>query len=384
MAPAAPANTRLHRCEALPPQQRSPEAASFLQSAQLLQQIPCLLPLNREGRPLAPAPPLHQQALAFALAAAADSISPQAPPLASQLQLGAGCNLAELVTSLLNRDRHGSYLSSLPASLEAQMRTLAAGAGAALLAQAPDSPKACLLAAYCALAADGSFSGGAAARRRALQLYRRAHELARQQRSDYFRVRAACGWLMLAATATNVGSATQASHLDAALAAHQRASSALRRCSRVLPLVWVSTLKGSMAIASQLQPSAEAQLRQLAGRAHAAPPAAAPPQDASAPGKRQTTGTQRRALRSGLVKAAGAAVEAAASAGEAVEAGARCCGCQRTALGLRRCARCHAAWFCSRECQVAAWPLHKLECRCRPASFDGEPARASSSSASPP
>ncbi|KAL4449507.1 hypothetical protein ABPG77_007151 [Micractinium sp. CCAP 211/92] len=339
---------KLRRCEALPLEERSPEASAFLQAVQLLQQIPDLLPLDAEGRP-APAPPLHQQALAFALAAAVDSISPQAPPLAShvrcrlraylailaetakealdgaagaaatlvppraeastavrrdtdsvggvgyaagslpsgpsslpqlaillvqyaaaveqaeaasvaydaaralpaycqlaglagclaqpawqaavdaqlaeltavaqtrqlaaqqaerlqpevaqpttslapplltaaRLRFAASCTLSGLVSSMLNGSRQGGFLSGLPAAQEARLRALAASAGAALLEQAPSSPRACLLAAYCALAADGSFTGGAAARRRALQLYQRAHELACRQRSDYFQV----------------------------------------------------------------------------------------------------------------------------------------------------------------------------------------------------
>lgn len=73
---------RLHRCEALPAEQRSPEASAFLQAVQLLQQVPDLLPLDPQGQPVL-APPLHQQVLAFAMAAAADSVAPQAPPLAS-------------------------------------------------------------------------------------------------------------------------------------------------------------------------------------------------------------------------------------------------------------------------------------------------------------
>lgn len=366
---------RLQRCQSLSAEERSPEAVAFLQAVQVLQQVPHLLPLGPEGRPPAPAPPLHQQALAFALAAAADSISPQAPPLASharrhlhaylaplaalaeaaladaaaaeaapaspslaaiaeagtgrastssrgeaagslspapgslsilasllvryaaaveqaeaaslawdaagalpayvelaglaaclahpawqavvdaqlaelsaaavcqqaaaqlggqvaeewgaaqsdgsalragraqqaaatltgagaapplsaaRLRFAANCALAELASSMLNGDRQGSFLRGLPASREVQLRAMAAGAGEALLAQAPDSPKACLLAAYCALSADGSFAGSSAARRRALQLYRRASELARQQRSDYFQV-GSRGWFL--------------------------------------------------------------------------------------------------------------------------------------------------------------------------------------------
>ena len=174
----------------------------------------------------------------------------------------------------------------------------------------------------------------------------------------HLQVRAACGWLMLAATATNVGSAAQAAHLEASLAAHQRAGSALRRCCRLLPMVWVSTLKGSLAISAQLLRSAQAQLRQLTGSAHDAAPAAAPacaiPAAGGAPaaaaaaaaGKRPLTGAQRRALRSGLVKAAGAAMKAAATSGAAAEASTQCCACKRSAVGLRLCAGCGAARYC--------------------------------------
>lgn len=160
---------------------------------------------------------------------------------------------------------------------------------------------------------------------------------------------------MLASTATSVGSATQAAHLEASLAAHRRAASALRRCQRLLPLVWVSTLRGSMAIASQLLPSADAQLGQLASTARTAPPAALPSQAVSgrgpaaaagAGGKRQLTGAQRRGLRANLGKAAGAAMEAAASAADALDASMQCCGCRRCAVGLRLCARCGEARYC--------------------------------------
>lgn len=29
---------------------------------------------------------------------------------------------------------------------------------------------------------------------------------------------------------------------------------------------------------------------------------------------------------------------------------------------LKRCAGCHAAWYCHRDCQKAAWKLHKKQC----------------------
>lgn len=40
-----------------------------------------------------------------------------------------------------------------------------------------------------------------------------------------------------------------------------------------------------------------------------------------------------------------------------------CAGCNQQAVGLRRCARCHSASYCSRECQAAHWQQHKHECQ---------------------
>ena len=39
-----------------------------------------------------------------------------------------------------------------------------------------------------------------------------------------------------------------------------------------------------------------------------------------------------------------------------------CLNCGASGAGLKRCSRCHAAWFCSRACQRAYWPFHKAEC----------------------
>ena len=43
------------------------------------------------------------------------------------------------------------------------------------------------------------------------------------------------------------------------------------------------------------------------------------------------------------------------------------CGCDNAQKRLSRCSRCKAVYFCSRECQAAAWPTHKGECKPTPA-----------------
>ncbi len=46
-----------------------------------------------------------------------------------------------------------------------------------------------------------------------------------------------------------------------------------------------------------------------------------------------------------------------------------CCGCPKSVCDqcgqvakLSGCGRCRKAWYCSKECQTAAWPMHKAEC----------------------
>lgn len=167
----------------------------------------------------------------------------QPPPglTARQLQLAAASALAELVSALLNNCGHHSRPAAAASTEQlARLRGVAAGAAAALLRLAPDSPKACLLAAFCVLASDGSYRGQPGAQQQALHLYHKSFEMARQQTpagSPYWTVRTAAGWVMLAAVAP----AVQHSQLEAALAAFQQAEAALALCRRQrwLPAMWL-------------------------------------------------------------------------------------------------------------------------------------------------
>ncbi|KAL9313569.1 hypothetical protein ACSQ67_019021 [Phaseolus vulgaris] len=40
----------------------------------------------------------------------------------------------------------------------------------------------------------------------------------------------------------------------------------------------------------------------------------------------------------------------------------RCDGCLTTSNVLRRCSRCHVAYYCRTACQRSEWKLHRLEC----------------------
>ncbi len=54
----------------------------------------------------------------------------------------------------------------------------------------------------------------------------------------------------------------------------------------------------------------------------------------------------------------------------------RCSGCGKKEFGaapFKRCGRCRAAIYCSKECQKRQWPAHKLSCRPAPEGKRGNP-----------
>ena len=264
------------------------------------------------------------------LAALAPPGAPELSLSARQLQLAACTVLAGAAASLLNDDQKLQRLGGASPAQVLQLRALAAAAGAALLRLGPGSPRACLLAAYAALGADASYRGDTRAQRRALALYRRAHDLAAEQGSDYWAVRAAAGWVMLAAVASPAalpGAAAQ--ELQAAVAAFEHAqAAALPRCRRHLPSLWVATLAGSLSIARKLLPTARSQL--------AAAVAAA---DKS----------QQQRQRPDTGGAAPSAKEHTGCSGACCNTG--CNGCRHSAATALRWLRCHGSWP-AQLCQV--------------------------------
>lgn len=107
---------------------------------------------------------------------------------------------------------------------------------------------------------------------------------------------------------------------------HTACNSSTPACP-ALPNSLKQTLSGAMSVARQLLPSAQAQLHSMSPTPHKS--------------VRPLTGTQRRAQKASLQKAAGAAVQAAAEAGAQLPQ--RCAHCGKAAVGLRRCAQCRRA-----------------------------------------
>jgi ankyrin repeat protein len=48
-----------------------------------------------------------------------------------------------------------------------------------------------------------------------------------------------------------------------------------------------------------------------------------------------------------------------------LEARTHCANPDCSGAGLKKCAKCLEVFFCSKECQVAAWPAHKADCKRR-------------------
>lgn len=123
---------------------------------------------------------------------------------------------------------------------------------------------------------------------------------------------------------------------------HTACNSNTPACPAV-PALLKQTLSGAMSVARQLLPSAQAQLHSMSPAPHKS--------------VRPLTGTQRRAQKASLQKAAGAAVQAAAEAGAQLPQ--RCAHCGQAAVGLRRCAQCRRA-----EASYCRWARYGVVVPC--------------------
>lgn len=176
--------------------------------------------------------------------------------------------------------------------------------------------------------------------------------------------------------------------LEAAAAAFQLAQPALNSCKSLLPEEWVAATQAVIDAAKQLLPGIEAQLRYLHQASRSDGGGGSSSGDAAA-----GENVELAALARAAMEARSAATHAFLSSSNPEQI-AHCCGCGKVAVGLRRCAGCRRAQYCrcgaaaqalavqkegpqamstalaylplpacSRECQVAAWASHKLECR---------------------
>lgn len=154
-------------------------------------------------------------------------------------------------------------------------------------------------------------------------------QLAQRQRSDYWQCRfAALAMVCAAGCRTPLKPAL----LARAVKTFQHAEPALKRCRRLLPEEWTKFQQARINLAKSLLPSIRARAR--LGKRTARDQAAL---DANRESIDQCLGIKERRE--------------------------TCSGCDQEAVGLRACARCRAARYCCRECQVAHWPQHKHECR---------------------
>lgn len=259
----------------------------------------------------------------------------QAPLNVQQLQYVCCCLAslsADTLRSGLNLARQAAGQGvSLPPSFgrvapsAAALESLqAAGAccAATVLQLEPDNPKSHCIAAFSA-STQATRTGHIG---RAIEHSMQAYRLAAGQRNDWALAYSAHWAVVCTAGAVSMGTSfVSGSMIRAALEAHQQAELALCRCKHVLPKLWIDVLQ----IADN-----EPRIRHLQAALQGQHP---PPLTPTAARMQRTF--------------------------ERVERAAACDGCGQSAVGLRRCARCRQAQYCSAECQRQHWKVHKRECR---------------------
>ncbi|PRW56672.1 SET and MYND domain-containing protein [Chlorella sorokiniana] len=304
---------RLQRAMAIPPEQRDPAVHAFVTSVQLMSAADALLPLTADGQPALPADTLAgQQAEVQAVALA----------------------VTATYTACLAPQWEGKAQSRLRRYLDRRMRLADASS-----LEAAYLPALQPLATALALFLTGNLPADALV---AINLYKLAlnklvppstiaRQLQQQARANLCSLCSGCG----------------------------KEAIGLRRCARCKQTAYCSR---------ECQPAGAEFFRRRLQRAMAIPPEQRDPAVHAF-----VTSVQLMRAADELLPLT-AAGEPALPA-DALETQLReaqqdsvnerhvCSGCGRQAIGLRRCARCKQAAYCSRECQVRHWPQHKRECK---------------------
>ena len=240
----------------------------------------------------------------------------------------------------ISKHAAASAAAESPTGQLSESSTAVISSARAMLELEPDSPRSHFAKADALTVA----SRGQQAKQ-IVERFIRVSQLGQQQRSDYWVVYGAATALHLATRSPHgVGHSTFAAALELF---KQAAEPALRRCKRLLPERWTVVLEQQVATVKALLPGAHKQVRLLeqAGRSGNNSPAAG-----------------AAVLASVAAQEAVATEQAASTAEDRWQGRLICDGCGERALGLRRCARCKQTQYCSRECQVAHWQVHKRDC----------------------
>ena len=300
---------------------------------------------QQQAAPLLEQPEAQQQ-LSRALAALSAGRPEGLPPFALR-QLQFACHVLALDTAfelcLHTAVFPSSGAAAAPASLEAlrQLPGAAEAAAAARLAAAalwrlqPDHPSTLHVAAQ--MLPDGLVAPRLATMQQLLRSMRRAEASGRAVWTIRLAGAAAMASFHVQPAATPVDLAD----LQQAL---QRAVTALERDKRLLPQPWVYMAHASIPLWKQVLEAGQLAL------------AAASAQQTCDYAALAAADQQRIATLNAFFSDLGQHTKN-------IAAGRICDGCGKAAEGLRACARCRTAHYCSRECQAAHWPQHKRECR---------------------
>jgi len=284
--------------------------------------------LGQEAAALLAHPDL-QQPLSQQLQQLSEAAGQAEPPLLAlpQLQHTVYCTTAQATTGVAKRAgeegpgdlsplSHGQRLHS------AQAQAVLGSCAARLASLEPHSLKTRMMVAHDAAAPVTSWESPG--RQRAVELFLGCSQQAQQQRCDY--TVASAGMYALAMVASDVSRTCSAAVQGSALAAFQQAEAALRRCKRVLPQPWLAQAEVVLREMQHRQMPQQLQLQmQLQLPAQSTEPVFLLPSHVLPPSMRGD--------------------DAVDISGQMANA-SKCAGCGGEAVGLRRCAACHRAFYC--------------------------------------